>query len=138
MTKIALAPAMTAKEVLALVSARKCTKAQAIAYLQARVDAAIAKGVKPSWASRVAVAQLKGLDKPEALPEGLARKYAKAPAKAEPKAPVAKAKAAPKARKAKPAPAKQDDALTKAAQALAALDEVQMAAFLKTVFAARS
>lgn len=141
MSKITLTPAMTAREVLDLVDARKCTKAQAIAYLQARVDAYVAAGKKPKWATRAALAKLRGLEAPEALPEGLAtRKGAKAPAKAEPKAPKAtKAKAAPKARKApaKDAPEAANDPMTVAANALASLPHDQFAAFLANVLAKR-
>lgn len=146
MAKIELHAGIPAHEILALVKARKVTKPQAIAYLQARVDAHVAAGKKPRYATRKALASLRGLDEVEALPEGLAtlKQAAKArkddaPAKAEPKAPKAKAAKAP-ARKtpAKAAPkAKPADALSQAAQALASLDEAQLAAFLKGVFDAR-
>lgn len=146
MAKIEIPAGTPAHEVLALVKARQVTKPKAIAYLQARVDAHVAAGRKPRYATRKALAQLRGLDEVEALPEGLAtlKQAAKArkqdaPAKAEPKAPKAKAKApARKApAKAKPAKTAPADALSQAAQALASLDEAQLAAFLKGVFDAR-
>lgn len=146
MAKIKLPAGVTAHKILALVKDRQITKPQGIAYLQARVDAHVAAGKKPRYATRKALASLRGLDEVEALPDGLltlkqAAKARKddAPAKAEPKAPKApKAKAAARKAPAKAAPkAKPADALSQAAQALASLDEAQLATFLKGVFDAR-
>lgn len=140
MAKIKLPAGVTAHKILALVKDRQITKPQGIAYLQARVDAHVAAGKKPRYATRKALASLRGLDEVEALPDGLltlkqAAKARKddAPAKAAPKAKAAARKAPAKAApKAKPA-----DALSQAAQALASLDEAQLATFLKGVFDAR-
>jgi hypothetical protein len=133
-----LTEGLAAKEVLALVAARKVTKPKAIAYLQARVDAAVKAGRKPRFATRKALADLRGLDEVEALPESLAtlKQASKArKAAAEPKAPAspkAKAKAQPKAATPKPA-----NPLDAAVSALAGLDDKQLAAFLRAVMDAR-
>jgi hypothetical protein len=133
-----LAEGLAAKEVLALVAARKVGKPKAIAYLQARVDAAVKAGRKPRYATRKALADLRGLDEVEALPEGLAtlKQASKArKAAAEPKAP-AKATGKRKATPAKAQP-KAANPLDAAVSALAGLDDKQLAAFLRSVMDAR-
>jgi hypothetical protein len=136
-----LTEGLAAKEVLALVAARKVGKPKAIAYLQARVDAAVKAGRKPRFATRKALADLRGLDEVEALPEGLAtlKQASKArKAAAEPKAPATpKATGKRKATPAKAATPKPANPLDAAVSALAGLDDKQLAAFLRSVMDAR-
>jgi hypothetical protein len=131
-----LTEGLASREVLALVAEGKVTKPKAVAYLQARVDAAVKAGRKPRYATRKALADLRGLADVPALPEGLATLKAASKARkaaAEPKAPAkpkAKAKAAPKA-------APKANPLDAAVSALAGLDDKALAAFLRAVMDAR-
>lgn len=99
-TPITLPAGLTAREVLALVDDGTTPKAEASAYLQARVDAALAAGRRPRYATVKAIEALTGKAPEFDRAKALTRKQAKAAsveAAPAPKAP-AKRKAAPKAK----------------------------------------
>ena len=135
----------TAKEVLALVEAKTVTREAALAFLQARVNAAVARGARVKFPTLKAIEQLSGT--PVATPKGstkLQRLAANDAARNEARlanlakareAKAAKAAAKPVASSAKPkAPANPLDAV---ARSLASLDDTQMAAFLSLVMQTR-
>jgi hypothetical protein len=138
-TKFAIPALATAKEVLALVEAKSVKREDALAFLQARVNAAVARGARVKFPTLKAIEQLSGA-KPEA-PKGATKlqRLAENDAKRNEvrlanlaKAREAKAaKAAPKAKAKAVAPANPLDAVAKS---LASLDDAAMAAFMKLVF----
>lgn len=139
-TKFVIPALATAKEVLALVEAKTVKREDALAFLQARVNAAVARGARVKFPTLKAIEQLTGT-KPEA-PKGatkLERLAANDAKRREVKlanlAKAREAKAAKAATTAKPsAPANPLDAVAKS---LAAMDDMAMAAFMKLVFDAR-
>lgn len=138
----------TAKEVLALVEAKTVTREAALAFLQARVNAAVARGARVKFPTLKAIELLSGT--PVAPPKGatkLQRLAANDAARNEARlanlakareAKAAKAAAKPVAKpasSAKPkAPANPLDAV---ARSLASLDDASLAAFLSLVTTTR-
>lgn len=138
----------TAKEVLALVEAKSVTREDALAFLQARVNAAVARGARVKFPTLKAIEQLTGA--PVSAPKGttkLERLAANDAKRREVKlanlAKAREAKAAKAATTAKPVapvsakPKAPANPLNDVARALASLDDTQMAAFLNLVMTTR-
>lgn len=138
-TKFVIPALATAKEVLALVEAKSVKREDALAFLQARVNAAVARGARVKFPTLKAIEQLTGA-KPEA-PKGatkLERLAANDAKRREVKlANLAKAREAKAAKAATAKPSAPANPLDAVAKSLAAMDDVAMAAFMKLVFDAR-
>jgi hypothetical protein len=129
----------TAKEVLALVEAKTVKREDALAFLQARVNAAVSRGARVKFPTLKAIEALTGT-KPEA-PKGATKLQRLAENDAKRReaklANLAKAREAKAAKAATAKPSAPANPLDAVAKSLAAMDDVAMAAFMKLVFDAR-
>jgi len=118
----------TASDVLAYVETGETTKAEAVAFLQARVDACVAAGRRPKFPTLKALGTLTG-DAP-AIPKGLATRRSKLNALHEERVAARTAKAAAtKAAKAPAKPKASGESLNDIAKRLKAMSDADLAKF---------